>query len=87
MHPEVIADSPGACPKCGMALEPVTVSLDEEDPELRDMQRRFRLSLVLTLPLLLLAMSDLLPGQPLQHGLSMRAISWVELAFATPVVL
>jgi Cu+-exporting ATPase len=71
MHPQIVRDGPGACPICGMALEPMTVSAEEEDnPELRDMQRRFRASAVLTAPLLLLGMSDLLPGQPVQHVLS-----------------
>jgi P-type Cu+ transporter len=87
MHTEVIADRPGPCPKCGMALEPLTVTLEEENPELRDMQRRFRVSLILTVPVLLLGMSDLLPGQPVQHAISPGALAWSQLALATPVVL
>ncbi len=88
MHPEVEADGPGACPICGMALEPRTVSVEEEEnPELRDMLRRFWVSLVLTAPLLLLGMSDLLPGRPVQHALSPALIAWIELALGTPVVL
>ena len=59
----------------------------EDDSELRDMLRRFRASIVLTAPLLLLGMSDLLPGRPVQHALSPALISWIELALATPVVL
>jgi len=88
MHPQVVADGPGACPICGMALEPLVVSTEEEDnPELRDMLRRFRVGLVLTVPLLFLGMSDLLPGRPMQHALSPALIAWIELALATPVVL
>ena len=88
MHPQIVADGPGACPICGMALEPITISADgEENPELHDMLRRFRASIVLTAPLLLLGMSDLLPGRPVQHALSPALISWIELALATPVVL
>src|SRR6266478_6148307 len=88
MHPEVVADGPGACPICGMALEPRSVSAhEEENPELRDMVRRFWISLVLTVPVLVLGMSDLLPGQPVQHALSPSLIAWIELALATPVVL
>jgi Cu+-exporting ATPase len=87
MHPEVVADRAGPCPICGMALEPLTVSLDEENPELRDMQRRFGVSLVLAVPLLLLGMSDLLQGQPVQHAVSPAVLAWVQLALATPVVL
>jgi len=70
-----------------MALEPRTVSLEEDDSELRDMLRRFRVSLLLTIPVLLLGMSDLLPGQPVQHAVSPALIAWMELALATPVVL
>ena len=88
MHPEVVRSEPGSCPICGMALEPQTVSLEEEaNPELVDMSRRFWLSLLLTVPLLLLAMSEMLPGQPVQHAFSARLLTWVQLLFATPVVL
>ena len=88
MHPEVIADQPGACPKCGMALEPQAVSLEqEENPELRDMSRRFRWSLALTLPLFLLSMSEMLPGWSPEKWLQAPYLAWVQLALATPVVL
>src|SRR3989338_8808198 len=88
MHPEVVQDKPGACPKCGMALEPQTVTAEEEvNPELADMQRRFWASLVLTVPVFALAMSDVLPGQPVQHALSARLITWIQLALATQAVL
>src|SRR6266536_5970116 len=63
MHPEIVRDEPGSCPICGMALEPRTVSLaDEKNPELIDMSRRFWVSLALSIPLLLIAMSEMLPG-------------------------
>ena len=88
MHPEIIRSEPDACPICGMALEPRTVSASEdENPELADMSRRFWISVALTIPVLVLGMSDMLPGQPLQRFLSMRAIGWIELLLATPVVL
>jgi len=87
MHPEVVRPDPGACPICGMALEPRTVSVEEENPELREMQRRFWGSLVLTIPVFAIAMSDLFPGQPLQHLASMRTWAWLEMILATPVVL
>jgi len=71
-----------------MALEPRTVSLEEEEnPELTDMTRRFWISVILTVPLLLLAMSEMLPGQPVQHAFSARLLTWVQMIFATPVVL
>ena len=88
MHPEIVQAEPGSCPICGMALELQTVSLaDEESPELRDMQRRFWICLVLTVPTLLLAMSDLLPGQPVQRMISPKFGVWIQLALAAPVVL
>jgi Cu+-exporting ATPase len=71
-----------------MALEPRTVSLEEEDnSELIDMTRRFWISVLLTVPLLLIAMSEMLPGQPVQHAFSARLLTWVQMLFATPVVL
>jgi Cu+-exporting ATPase len=87
MHPEIVRDAPGACPICGMALEPMEPSLDEApNPELEDMERRFRVCAVLTLPVFLLGMSDLIPGAPLQHRLG-PALPWTQLALSTPVVL
>ncbi len=88
MHPEIVRSEPGACPICGMALEPRTVTLEEEaSPELRDMTRRFWVGLALTVPVVGVAMSDLIPGQPLQHTVSPRALAWLQLVLATPVVL
>ncbi len=88
MHPEIVRSEPGSCPICGMALEPRTVSLeDAPNPELVDMTRRFWISAALSLPLFVLAMSDMLPGQPLQHIVAPRLLSWIQLIVATPVVL
>jgi len=88
MHPEVVKEAPGACPICGMALELRTVAAKEEDnPELRDMTRRFWVSLTLTAPLLAIAMADMLPGMPVQHALPSGWLPWIELLLATPVVL
>ena len=88
MHPEIIRDAPGSCPICGMALEPLTVSLeDEKNPELVDMTRRFWVAVVLSIPVFVLGMSDLIPGQPLQRVIPMRTLAWVQLVLATPVVL
>jgi Cu+-exporting ATPase len=87
MHSEIVRDQPGNCPICGMALEPRTVVAEEgPSPELVDMTRRFWVGAVLSLPIFLLAMSDLLPGTPL-HALDMRSLNWVQLVLATPVVL
>ncbi|MGE3958570.1 MAG: heavy metal translocating P-type ATPase [Vicinamibacterales bacterium] len=87
MHPEVVRDAPGSCPICGMALEPRTVTLEERNPELDDMTRRFRWSLALTTPILAFMVSDLLPGQVLQHALPAAAMTWTQFLLATPVVL
>jgi Cu+-exporting ATPase len=88
MHPEIVRDRPGACPICGMALEPRVASAQEEpNHELQDMTRRFWASLIATAPVFVLAMSDVLPGQPVHHALGARGIEWIQFALATPVVL
>ena len=88
MHPEVVRSEPGACPVCGMALEPRSVTVAEEtNPELVLMTRRFWVCLALTLPVFFLAMSGMIPGQPLQHAFSPRLLSLLQFALATPVVL
>ncbi len=87
MHPEIVRPAPGACPICGMALEPRTATGDEVNPELVDMTRRFRVSLALTVPFVLLMLADLLPGQPLERLVPGRTLVWLQLALATPVVL
>jgi Cu+-exporting ATPase len=88
MHPEIVRDQPGNCPICGMALEPRTVTAtEEENPELRDMSRRFWVSAILTVPLLGIAMADMLPGMPVQRALPTGYLPWLELFLATPVVL
>ena len=87
MHPEIIRSEPGSCPICGMALEPREVAGNETNPELADMSRRFWISMALSIPLLALMVSELLPAMPLQHLLSGRAWAWIELALTTPVVL
>ncbi|MCH8289178.1 MAG: heavy metal translocating P-type ATPase [Candidatus Marinimicrobia bacterium] len=85
MHPEVVKSEPGSCPICGMALEPRTVTLDEEEnPELKDMNRRFLVSLVFSVPILLFTMSKMTFGVSfLPPGWG----HWLELALATPVVI
>ena len=87
MHPEIVRDAPGPCPICGMALEPSTVSADEENPELDSMTRRFWVGIALTLPLLAVMVSDILPSHPIQHLLSGAMLGWIEFALATPVVV
>ena len=87
MHPEVVQDEPGSCPKCGMALEPMVVAgEEEEDPELRDMTRRFWISALLTVPVVILAMGEFV-GLPIHAWIAPQIGKWLELIFATPVVL
>jgi Cu+-exporting ATPase len=86
MHPEIVRPGPGSCPICGMALEPRIVTAQEQDnPELRDMTRRFWISVALTVPLLVIAMGHMLPGMP--RLLPEVWQPWIELLLATPVVL
>jgi len=88
MHPEVVQDEPGDCPKCGMALEPRTVTVEEEESEeLVDMRRRFWGSAALALPVLVLAMSEMVPGRPLHAVVPNRIQIWIQLVLATPAVL
>jgi Cu+-exporting ATPase len=84
MHPDIIRDAPGACPICGMALEPLTpiAGEDSDNPELRDMTRRLWVTAALSVPLLVIAM-----GGHAVAMLSPRAMAWVQLALATPAVL
>src|SRR5579859_2992625 len=96
MHPEIVRPAPGSCPICGMALEPRTVTaMEEENPELRDMTRRFWIGVVLTAPLLAIAMGSMI-WPHLWLGGFFRAgrftpwnslIPWLEFVLATPVVL
>ncbi len=88
MHPQIEQKGPGSCPICGMALEPKTVAVGEDAPnhELIDFTRRFRVGLVLTLPLLVIAMGPLV-GLPVEQWLPPRISKILELILATPVVL
>jgi Cu+-exporting ATPase len=88
MHPEIRQKGPGSCPICGMALEPVTVTLDDQpNEELVDMTRRFVWGVVLTAPILALMIDEFIPGHPLHRLIPADAINWLELALATPVVM
>src|ERR1700733_14640529 len=85
MHPEVRQVGPGACPICGMALEPEQVSLDDKpDPELIDMTRRFWIALALTIPVFVIEMGGHLG---LMHLVPQHWLHWISFALATPVVL
>ena len=86
MHPEIVREGPGTCPKCGMALEPmIPLAGVEDDSELRDMTRRFWIAVILTVPVFILAMAPMVPGVALPHWW-MKASNWVGLALSTPVI-
>lgn len=88
MHPEIKQKGPGVCPICGMALEPDEVSLvGEENPELVDFSRRLKVGLVLGVPVVLLAMSDLIPGQPVQRMMPWWLYAGIQFLLSTPVIL
>ena len=89
MHPEILQDGPGNCPICGMSLEPVvgTTPTNEENPELKDMSRRFWLAAVFTVPIVVLAMGDLLPGKPISSAISHGVRMMLELGLAIPVCI
>lgn len=87
MHLEIEQVGPGTCPICGMALEPKEASAEEDSSELDDMTRRFKYSLVLSLPLLIMSMADMLPGASMHAWLGMNVFSWLQFALATPVIL
>lgn len=87
MHPEIQQQGPGSCPKCGMALEPLTVGGEEKSEELIDMSRRFWLCSILALPVFILAMvADMMPMW-LPSWLALQTVQWIEFGLATPVVL
>ena len=85
MHPEVVRSEPGSCPICGMALEARGAGPARANPELEEMSRRFRFSLAFAVPLVVLAMGDMLPGRPISAVLSPRLRVLLELVLATPI--
>ena len=87
MHPEIVQSEAGLCPICGMSLESGPARVKEEDRELNDMERRFWVSLFLAVPVLVLAMSDMLPGRSLPFATPGPVVQWIQLLLATPVVI
>ncbi|NIM61109.1 MAG: heavy metal translocating P-type ATPase [Acidobacteria bacterium] len=88
MHPEIVRDAPGSCPKCGMALEPRTATVESgPDPEYLDMRRRFWISAPLALATLVLAMGEMIPGDPLGRWLSVGTRLYLQMILATPVAV
>ncbi|MDQ3267352.1 MAG: YHS domain-containing protein, partial [Pseudomonadota bacterium] len=87
MHPEVQQVGPGNCPKCGMALEPMEATAEEDTTELDDMTRRLWVSSALTIPLLILTMGDVIPGIDFHRWLGSTVFNLLQAALATPVIL
>src|SRR6266550_9126322 len=89
MHPEIEQDHPGHCPKCGMTLEPKTIGAgdEEEQKEIRSLSRKFWSALVLTIPVLFIAMGHAIPGLHVEALIPKQISKWIEFALATPVVL
>jgi len=89
MHPEIEQDHPGNCPKCGMTLEPKTIGAGDEgeQKEIRSLSRKFWSALILTIPVLFIAMGHAIPGLHLEAMVPKQISKWIEFALATPVVL
>lgn len=87
MHPEVVRSEPGPCPFCGMDLEPMDAETEEDESQSRDLTRRLIVAASLSLPLFLLAMSRMIPGNIVEKLIPGGISRWIEFALATPVVL
>lgn len=86
MHPEVIKDEPGACPICGMDLVPVQPDISSEEKTYLKLRKKFWISVVFTLPIFLIAMSDMLPQNPIYEILDLKYWNWIQFALSLPVV-
>ena len=87
MHPEIVEKQAGSCPLCGMALQAIGITEEEDDRELAEMTRRMWMGFYFATPVFLLAMSEMIPGQPLQQMIPGIWLSWIQLLLASPVVL
>ncbi len=86
MHPEVVQDDPGSCPKCGMDLVPKEVDESAESKTYKDLLRKFWIATLFTVPIFLIAMSEMVPNNPMLSILSPRTWGWIQLALSIPVV-
>ena len=86
MHPEIISDTPGSCPICGMDLVPMTPKLSLEEKLYQELIRKFWVALAFTIPIFLIAMSEMIPGNPLFDWMPQRIWNWVQMVLSLPVV-
>jgi len=86
MHPEIISDKPGSCPICGMDLVPMGVNLEAEDKTYDTLLRKFKIATIFTVPIFLIAMSEMIPGNPIFKLMELKYWNWVQFAFSIPVV-
>jgi len=86
MHPQIIRDAPGSCPICGMDLVPMQPAEDEEDTTYKALLKKFKVAVFFTLPILIIAMSDMLPGNPLYKVFNQQVWNWIQFALSLPVI-
>ncbi|PYF77068.1 copper-transporting P-type ATPase [Pedobacter nutrimenti] len=86
MHPEIIREKPGACPICGMDLVPLGVNVEQEDKTYETLLRKFKIATVFTVPIFLIAMSEMIPGNPIFRLMELKYWNWVQFVFSIPVV-
>lgn len=86
MHPEIIRDSPGSCPICGMDLVPMEPSESEEDKTYQKLLKKMKIAVLFTVPIFIIAMADLIPGNPLGKLFSQQTWNWIQLVLSVPVV-
>ena len=86
MHPEIIRDEPGDCPICGMDLVPMKADVSAEEKTYKKLLKKFKIAVLFTLPIFLIAMSEMIPGNPLYDWLDMKTWNWVQLGLSIPVV-
>ena len=86
MHPEIIRDEPGSCPICGMDLVPLEADVEEEDKTYKNLLRKFKISILFTAPIFLIAMSEMIHNNPLMTVMPWKYWNWVQLALSIPVV-
>jgi len=86
MHPEIIKDEPGSCPICGMDLVPLKANVEEEDKTYKNLLRKFKISIIFTAPIFLIAMSEMIHNNPLMRVMPWKYWTGYSLLLSIPVV-